>query len=347
MKPFGTDKSAGQRGAMGFQKLVGFVRRIEFVSTIRGPEWRPAWVAVFSGWLVALAGCGTPGPSRVDLAAGIARTGQASIESSSSGGNHFRVFYVDGVFVAAGQVRGIYPLSPGTHTVGMEAEFPHLGLAGKTIDAGNATLTVTVAGGVRYAVTGHLLGPGVAEVKVVDLASGVQVGPSQTILMSTTAQNQNGPPPIGAALSLNRLTSRQQLELSAAALLVEALRRKYYESEPPANAWAEAPGPAVVMAVHDQMKIEAAIVMRLHRQGFSLRVEQPHQIELSRGAGETTMEFDDFLFQETPAGIRVCASRTVPGDAPQVSDGATAQMSRRNFAELKSLLEFVRKDVEG
>jgi hypothetical protein len=101
------------------------------------------------------------------------------------------------------------------------------------------------------------------------------------------------------------------------------------------------------MAVHDQMKIEAAIVMRLHRQGFSLRVEQPHQIEFSRGVGETTMEFDDFLFQETPAGIRVCASRTVPGNAPQGSVGATMQMSRRNFAELKSLLESVRKDVKG
>ena len=356
MNPFGRGNSACQRGTMRFLTLAGLVRRIEFVGVTRGFGWRPA--AVLGVWLVALAGCGTPGPSRADLAAAIAGTGQASIESSSSDGNHFRVFYVDGVFVAAGQVHGIYPLSPGTHTVGMEADFPHLGLAGKTIDSGNATLTVTATPGVRYEVTGHLLGPGVAEVRVVELASGAPAGPSQTILMSTTAQNQNGPPPIGAAISQNLLNSRQQLELSAAVGLGEALLRTYYDGEPPPNAWAEAPGPAVLIAVHDEMKIKVAMVMRLHRQGFSLCAEQPHKIEFSRrtgelmaalnpiGPGETTMEFDDFLFQESPAGIRVCASRIVPGKASQGTDWATVQMNRRNFAELKALLESVRKDVQ-
>jgi hypothetical protein len=308
---------------------------------------------------IFLSGCDTPGPNRAELAAAIAQTGQASIESSLSGGNHFRVFYIDGVDVAVGKVHGIYPLSPGTHTVGMWAEFPHSGLLGKTIDAGDATLTMTATAGVRYAVTGRLLGPGVAEVKVIELASGAPAGPSKTILMSTTAQNQNGPPPIGAAITLNLLTPRQQLELSVAVGLEEALRRKYYDGEPPPNAWADAPGPAVLIAVHDEMKIKVAIVMRLHRQGFSLRVEQPHKIEFSRQEGElmaalnpihpgeTTMVFDDFLFEETPAGIRVCASRTFPGKASQGSDWATVQMSRRNFAELKALLESVRKDVDG
>ncbi len=331
---------------MGTQRLAGFVRRSKVERATCRLRWRPALVAVFGGWLLAVAGCGTLGPSRSDLAAGIARTGQASIESSSSHGNSFRVFYVDGVFVAAGQVHGIYPLSPGAHTVGLHAEFPHHGLAVKTIDSAEATLTVAATAGVRYAVTGHLLGPGVAEVTVVDLASGAPAGPSQTVLMSTTVQNQSGPPPIAPSLVLNALTSRQKLELAGAALLVEALRRKYYEGEPPANAWAEAPGPAVVMAVSDQMKIETALVMRMHRQGFSLRVEQPNQIEFSRQVGDTSVEFDDFLFQETPAGIRVCASRVVPEAIPQGGEGANVEMSRRSFEELKSLLESVRKDVE-
>jgi hypothetical protein len=241
----------------------------------------------------------------------------------------------------------------------MEAEFPHFGLAGKTIDGGWATLTVTVTAGARYAVTGRLLGPGVAEVKVVELASGAAAGPSQTILMSTTAQNQNGPPPIGAAIAQNLLNSPQQLEFSAAVGLEEALRRKYFDGEPPPNAWAEAPGPAVLIAVHDEMKIKAALVMRLRPQGFSLCAEPAHKMEFSRRVGElmaalnpnytgeTSLEFDDFLFQETPAGIRVCASRVVPGKASQGSDWATTQMSRRNFAELKALLESVRKDAEG
>jgi hypothetical protein len=85
------------------------------IGAARGPRWRlAARAAILGGWLVGLAGCSTPGPTRADLAADIARTGQSSIESSASEGNYFRVFYLDGVFVAAGQVHGIYPLSRGS-----------------------------------------------------------------------------------------------------------------------------------------------------------------------------------------------------------------------------------------
>ena len=99
--------------------------------------------------------------------------------------------------------------------------------------------------------------------------------------------------------------------------------------------------------------------MRLHEEGYSLCADQEHRIEFSHRTGEvvaalnpihhgeTRMVFDDFLFQETPAGIRVCASRTVPGDASRGNDGATVQMNRRSFAELKALLESVRTDLGG
>jgi hypothetical protein len=312
-----------------------------------------------------LGGCTAPGPNHAELAGAIASSGNASIEWSKSGQNHFRVFWIDGKFVAAGQQHGVFPLTPGPHTIRIEGYFDHRGLMGvASIDAGEADVRMNAVAGARYEATGRVLGADYAEVWVADRNSEMDASDRQRMFLHNNPQGTN---PMDGLFRLDqgfwlglfvhdRKTALAALELLA---IEDAVRRTYLSEAAQSADWVDAPGPTVLVSSHDLAAIKVAIVTHAAEDGFSVDAEMDKALQLSRPMpalrilAQAAMrgdkhgrEFENFLFEDSAPGTRIYASRAEQVDVSKAGNDGDAAMNKRDFEALKELLDSVKRAIE-
>jgi hypothetical protein len=324
-------------------------------SPVRFPRGAFALAAV-------IAGCAAPGPKRDDLASAIDSAGNASVEWSTSGGNHFRVFWIDGEFVASGQQHGIFPLTPGPHTIRIDGYFDHKGLLGVTsIDAGEADVRMEAVAGVRYVATGRLLGPDYAEVWIADQKSERGASDRQRMFLHDNPQGSNGLYRLDQGFWLGLFVHDRKTALAALGLIAmeDAVRRTYLSDAAQSIDWEEAPGPTVRISSHDLEAIKVAIVAYAAKEGFTVDADLEKGLQLSRpmpalrklaqaamGGDKHGREFEDFLFEDSASGMRIYASRAEQVDVSKAGNDRDAAMNRNDFEALRRLLDSVKQTIE-
>lgn len=310
--------------------------------------------------LFVLAGCGVPPPKREEVSASYAGAGQASIEWTKDGNNHFHVFFIDGEYMAGGRQFGIFPLAPGPHVLQANVSHDHMTLVGRAIAGGAADLHLQAEAGVRYGVSGRMLGRNHAELWIVDLTTGKVVSDRQMTFMHDTVQHDLGPSTLdpefwGGLLGRDAKGRHALAELDIGILLV----RQYIDEPTATTRWEDAPGPKLLIASKDLTRIQMELAEAAAKDGYTVDVGLPHRLQLSRrlswqrkikqvltGDHSTDREFADFLFEETAEGTLVYASRSEQVGSAAATKGTDPVLNRREFEQLKALLTAVKKKLE-
>jgi len=151
--------------------------------------------------VLGLGGCTSSTTKHAAAASAILSTGNASIENFHSGSNigigevacSFRVYYIDGEFVAKGRVNGVFTLTPGHHVVTIWVEFTHITgvLATRSIDAAQVEIPIDAVAGRRFSISGREFERDTAEIWITDVTNGAEVGEHKAFPVNTTVQPGN------------------------------------------------------------------------------------------------------------------------------------------------------------